>query len=253
MIVQRHRRLLCYWYVSPCHCLFLRSQDKVKISDIIQFRASLSYLNTPFPFSVAFGPADTRQGTIESTERVYNRLMLNSPDTNVLHFDTLALLAVEQDGTLDETKLKELIRLFRPDREGNLTLLDFAKSIDSVYKELRLLRASVANSSRIDKAFERIFNIFFYFIVGCVVLSVLGIDPLVLFASVSGFILGFAFMIGRYVSSSGEFAFWQTDQILTFVALPSIPSVRVPSILKDFSLSWSVVPTISVTASQSVT
>jgi len=229
--------------------LFLCSQDKVKISDIIQFRASLSYLNTPFPFSVAFGPADTRQGTIESTERVYNRLMLNAPDTNVLHFDTLALLAVQQDGTLDEAKLKDLIRLFRPDREGNLTLLDFAKSIDSVYKELRLLRASVANSSRIDKAFERIFNIFFYFIVGCVVLSVLSIDPLVLFASVSGFILGFAFMIGRYVFS-GEFAFWQTHQILTFVALPSFFSVQVPSTLKGFCLSWSVVPTISVTASQ---
>lgn len=203
MIVQRHRRLLCYWYVSPCHCLFLRSQDKVKISDIIQFRASLSYLNTPFPFSVAFGPADTRQGTIESTERVYSRLMLNSPDTNVLHFDTLALLAVEPDGTLDETKLRKLVRLFRPDREGNLTLIDFAKSIDSVYKDLRLLRASVANSSKIDYAFERIFNILFYFIVGCIMLSVVGVDPLTLFASISGFILGFSFMIGGYVCLLG--------------------------------------------------
>ena len=52
-----------------------------------------------------------------------------------------------------------MVKLFRPDREGNLTLLDFAKSVDSVYKELRLLRASVANSSRMDKAFEKIFKL----------------------------------------------------------------------------------------------
>jgi small-conductance mechanosensitive channel len=51
----------------------------------------------------------------------------------------------------------------------------------------------LANASRIDQSFERIFNIGFYFIAGCIVLAALGIDPLVLFASVSGFILGFAF------------------------------------------------------------
>jgi hypothetical protein len=172
-------------------------QEDIKISDIIQFRQSLSYLNTAFPFSVAFGPADTREKCIASTQNVFHRLTLNEKSNTSLQFDTLALLAVQPDGSMDVAKLTDLVRLFRPDRAGNLSLLDFAKCVDSCYKELRLLRASVANSSRIDKAFERIMNIFFYFILGCVVLAVLGIDPLVLFASVSGFILGFAFMIGR--------------------------------------------------------
>ena len=177
------------------------SQGKVKISDIIQFRASLSYLNTSYPFGIAFGPAENRQNAIESTERVYDRLLLNSQDgaSRVLHFDVLALLAVQPDGTLDVDKLKDLIRLFRPDRQGNLTLIDFAKSVDAVYKELRLLRAAVANSSRLDKAFEKILNIIFYFFLVIIILPVLGVDPWVLFASISGFILGFAFMIGRYV------------------------------------------------------
>ena len=197
------RKVLARYVFHCLTVLFIALQEKVKISDIIQFRTSLSYLNTPFPFSVAFGPADTRQGMIKSTERVYNRLMLYTRNSNVLHFDTLALLAVEPDGTLDETKLRKLVRLFRPDREGNLTLIDFAKSIDSVYKDLRLLRASVANSSKIDYAFERIFNILFYFIVGCIMLSVVGVDPLTLFASISGFILGFSFMIGGYVCLLG--------------------------------------------------
>jgi hypothetical protein len=148
---------------------------------------------------VAFGPADTREKCIAATENVFHRLTLNEPGSTTLQFDTLALLAVLPDGSMDKAKLTDLVRLFRPDRSGNLSLVDFAKCVDSCYKELRLLRASVANSSRIDKALERILNLLFYFILGCIVLSVLGIDPLVLFASVSGFILGFAFMIGRYV------------------------------------------------------
>jgi len=227
---------------------FLFLQDNVKISDIIQFRASLSYLNTPFPFSVAFGPADTRQSAIESTERVYNRLLLNGSNKNVLHFDALALLAVELDGTLSKTKLRDLIRLFRPDREGNVTLIDFAKSIDSVYKELRLLRASVANSSRLDKAFERVVNVFYYFLMGCLVLSTVGIDPLTLFASISASILGFAFMIGRYVFLMKCCAFTKRPAANVYRSPPCL-SVRVRSISKAFSSSWFKNPMTSVTAS----
>jgi len=178
--------------------------NEVPISSIIQFRQSLSCLNTPFPFSVAFGPADTREKCLASAEIVYGRLLSSHRDSQVLKFDALALVAVKSDGSLDVDKLKKLVRLFRPDREGNLTLLDFAKSVDSVYKELRLLRAAVANSSRMDKAFEKIFNVVFYFVVICIVLAIIGVDPLALFAAISGFILGFSFMIGAATSKYFE-------------------------------------------------
>jgi hypothetical protein len=69
--------------------------------------------------------------------------MLNDPDRSALQFDTLALLAVQPDGSLNEDKLSDLVKLFRPDRDGNLTLLDFAKCVDSCYKELRLLYVCV--------------------------------------------------------------------------------------------------------------
>ena len=128
-----------------------------------------------------------------SAENVYNRLVESD---EILNFDSIASLAVRR-GDLDEDKLKALIKLFRPDRDGTLSLLDFAKSVDAVYKELRLLRASVANSTKMDSSFETIFNVIFYFFLGCIALAILGIDPLVLFASVSGFILGFSFMIGQ--------------------------------------------------------
>lgn len=47
---------------------------------------------------------------------------------------------------------------------------------------------------------ERIINVFFYFILFLLVVAAIGIDPLVLFASISAFILGFAFMIGSACS-----------------------------------------------------
>ena len=114
---------------------------------LLQFRRAMACLDTPFPFSGSFGLANTRENCIESAQEVYDRLLFGSSNPQMLQFDVLALLGLRRDGPLDQSKLKSLIRLFRPDREGNLTMLDFVKSIDQVYKEIRLLRASVANSS----------------------------------------------------------------------------------------------------------
>jgi hypothetical protein len=75
---------------------------------------------------------------------------MRSPGEEV-NFEVLALLGVRIDGSLDQMKLRDLIRLFRPDRDGSINLLAFVKAIDSVYKEIRLLRASVVNSSKIDQ------------------------------------------------------------------------------------------------------
>jgi hypothetical protein len=50
-----------------------------------------------------------------------------------------------------------------------------------------------------DKAFEGIMNVLFYFVLFCIVLAVMGMDPFVLFASISGFVLGFAFMVSALV------------------------------------------------------
>ena len=96
----------------------------------------------------------------------------NSP----LPFSVFSVLAVDDDGQLMTSKIKSLIRLFRPERTGELSRLDFIKSIDTVYKELRLLRASIANSGQIDIAFEKIVNAFFYFFVVIIAVTILGID-----------------------------------------------------------------------------
>jgi hypothetical protein len=121
-------------------------QGIINISSIIQFRSSLTCLNTTVPFGPAFGNAATRQECIQSIEELFRRLLLATPDErSVLTFDTLAMVAIDHEGNLDEDKVRELIRVFRPDREGNLTLIDFAKSIDSVYKYVLLFIVSILN------------------------------------------------------------------------------------------------------------
>jgi hypothetical protein len=125
-------------------------QQNPDIGDIIQFRQSLSYLNSPLPFGVPFGPASTRQECLDSSDTVYSRLLQCIPEKEVVTFDVLAMLALCDSGELDDELLGQLVKLFRPDREGKLTRLDFVKSVDSVYKDLKLLRASVANASKVS-------------------------------------------------------------------------------------------------------
>jgi hypothetical protein len=74
--------------------------------------------------------------------------MSSVPQREILTFDVIALLAVQGNGELNLEMMRDLIKLFRPDRDGNLSILDFAKSIDACYKELRVLRASISNSSK---------------------------------------------------------------------------------------------------------
>lgn len=131
-----------------------------------------------------------------SAQKVYERLLQCDPDDATVNFrHTIALVAVDEDGDIEPQKMKQLIQLFRPDRDGELSMIDFIRSIDSVYKELRMLRASIANSGQLDHAFEVLFNWAFFIIAACIILSVLGFNPMALFLSLSSIILGFAFMI----------------------------------------------------------
>ena len=101
--------------------------ENVSIGAILQFRKSLSKLDSKFPFSYAFGKADMRDDCIESSQNVYFRLLEKAPDED-FHFNMIGLVALQSDGSLDQEKLKTLIKVFRPDRDGLLSLIDFVKS-----------------------------------------------------------------------------------------------------------------------------
>uniref|UniRef100_A0A6T7I8N1 Mechanosensitive ion channel MscS domain-containing protein n=1 Tax=Attheya septentrionalis TaxID=420275 RepID=A0A6T7I8N1_9STRA len=162
----------------------------------MQYRQALTYMDTRHPFSDAFGPAKTRAECVESAQNTYLRLLKHTPEKSILPFETLSLIAVDNVGGLEQKKTKSLVKIFRPDGKGELKLLDFVKACDSVYKELRLFRAGTANSSQIDLAFESIVNVLFFFLLGMLVLTIMELDPLALFLSLSGLLLSFAFMFG---------------------------------------------------------
>ena len=121
---------------------------------------------------------------------------MRTPNRDTVPFETLALLAKDDKGGINQEKAKELIKVFRPERDGTIGKVEFVKSVDSVYKQLRLLSANIRNSSQIDKAIESLVNVGFYILVGCYVLSALGQNPTAIFFSFSSVILGFAFMFG---------------------------------------------------------
>ena len=176
-----------------------------KMNDILHFRQAVTLLDAPQPFSLAFGKSSTREECMESSQAVYDRLMFHIPDKDdVLAFETISFVALNREGEVDQAKMKRLIRLFRPDRSGKLTRLDFVKSVDSIYKKFRMLRASIANSSQIDEAFERLFNTGYYFLLVMLILSILQLNPWAFIASLTGVLLSFSFCFGTAASKYFE-------------------------------------------------
>eukprot|EP00804_Cyclotella_cryptica_P009864 CCRYP_014152-RA/>CCRYP_014152-RA protein AED:0.26 eAED:0.26 QI:897/1/1/1/0.88/0.8/10/620/1334 len=166
------------------------------IHEILQFRKALSFLDDEHPFGLSFGPAFTRDSCIKSSRELYTSLLAFDTDSPVLHFDVIGVLAYDSDGNFDERKAKGLVRLFRPDRFDEVTLLAFVQSCDGVYKRLRYLRASVGNSTSIDRVLENIFNGIFNFFLFLAVLSIMKLNPWALLVSMSTVLVSFAFALG---------------------------------------------------------
>jgi len=176
--------------------IMVKKDKTVSIRNVLDFRQAITNLDEPCLFSSYYGLTRTRLECIECAEAVYKRLLSHTPYEKSLPFETLSLGAIDDRGILEEEKVKALIRLFRPDRNGDLSLLDFVQSCDNVYKQARMLQATMINSNQIDAAYESLLNFVFYFFLGLIVLAIMEIYPLTAFLSLTGVILGFAFIFG---------------------------------------------------------
>ncbi|KAL7540415.1 hypothetical protein ACHAXR_010092, partial [Thalassiosira sp. AJA248-18] len=174
------------------------AKAKASIKDILQFRQAISLMDDTYPFTPAFGPARTRAMCVDSSERLFETLQQRTTKSSrlLLPFETISEIAYDAKGVLMRDKVKALIRLFRPDRKGFLTKLDFVSSIDDVYKDLRLFRASLANSSSIDDSFETIVNTLFFTLSIFIVLLIGGFTLWEPILSFSAFFFSFSFMFG---------------------------------------------------------
>ena len=83
----------------------LNPQDKKgSIKDVLHYRESLSYMDSKYPFTLAFGLADTRIHCMESADIVFDRLVSKST-SDVLYFDTIAnVVSMDPDGQVDAKK-----------------------------------------------------------------------------------------------------------------------------------------------------
>ena len=168
-----------------------------------------------YPFSIEYGKVDSRESCISSTQNIYKRLLLAS-DKEHLHFETIAPVAFDEKGNLDNNKFTQLVKLFRPDRESELSILDFVKSCDQVYKNLRFLAASIENTAQIDGALEKLLNTTGGVILIFFLLSIYNVDVDSLLSNLAVVVAALAFMISdaafnfiqvRVVSTSFLFVF----------------------------------------------
>ena len=104
----------------------------------------------------------------------------------------------------EQQNAANLLDLLSPDKEGCVCLVTFVADMDTINRKLRLLENSVNNHSHVDKSYEKVVNWIFYFLIGCVVLAILGVDPFVFILSISALLVSFAFMIGSGVSQQFE-------------------------------------------------
>lgn len=101
---------------------------KVSTKDVLHFRRALDFINSDYPFSPTFGRAATREECAQASQNIFEKLI--GKNQQALNFDVLCKIARNPDGTNNKKKLSELVKLFQPNRKGELSKLDFVKSID---------------------------------------------------------------------------------------------------------------------------
>ncbi|CAB9520719.1 expressed unknown protein [Seminavis robusta] len=217
------------------------------LHDILQFRKAMDFLENPYPFSVAFGPARTRRECIKSSVRCYRRLLRFVPGESVLDFNVIGdLLAYDENNNPLEKKALALVNLFLPEKDNVIHQLEFVRSVDAVYKSLRFLRASIINSTKIDTVLENVFDMVFNGILAIIVMTLLGLNPWPLLVSFSTVMVSFAFSFGpscaKYIEGMLMIAIRRPYDIGDRITIISGESLTQPTpddtwLVEDISLS----------------
>jgi hypothetical protein len=102
------------------------------LKDILEFRQTVHLMQTEYPFSRFFGRADSREACVTSSAKVYDRLVDSQLGNTNLQFSTLAKVTKSTSSDrAQREKLKRLINLFRPNKDKELTPIDFTRVRDN--------------------------------------------------------------------------------------------------------------------------
>jgi hypothetical protein len=115
-------------------------------------------------------------------------------------YDTIAYLAVNHEGRLIESKVKELISVFQPNRDGCIPEHDFVRIIRVIYNERQSLRETIHWITHTHRQFEQLINVIFYVAVIITIPFFLGFDHKDLLLPMSAIIATFTFVIGSTCS-----------------------------------------------------
>ena len=179
--------------------LLKSSKTTTSIKEILEFREHLNHIKGQFPLSKKFGKAGSRKQCMKSAVRLFKQLHLQNPTSPVINFKIIAIIAIDDNGGVDKEEVRSLIAIFRPDREGNINLLKFLQGCDSIYKDIKMLSATIINSTQMDDAIESLTNITFYLVLSIIILRILEMFPFAI-TFVTTVILPCAFLFKTAVS-----------------------------------------------------
>jgi hypothetical protein len=89
----------------------------------------LDFIDSEYPFSASFGRASNRAECIASSQIVFDKLTGRSGN-GILDFEVLCQIAQLPDGFTDHDKVRTLVKVFCPNRQGKISKLDFVRSTD---------------------------------------------------------------------------------------------------------------------------
>lgn len=116
------------------------NHEKPSLRILLDFRKAMKKLFGQYPFSNAFGPADTRKNCIESAQHVFVGLLRWTPREDYLPYATLLRIFESNSSMLgnmvemekqEDAEKKLLSTLFRTESDGKIRLLSFLQSVDT--------------------------------------------------------------------------------------------------------------------------
>ncbi|GAX29502.1 hypothetical protein FisN_3Hu019 [Fistulifera solaris] len=141
---------------------------------------------------------------LEPAEEVYSDAhgMQREPGGKdfVNFFETVAYLAVDHEGYLVESQVRELVSVFQPDRNGCIPERDFVRIIRVIYRERQSLREMIHWIAHTHRQFEQLINVVFYVAVVITIPFFLKFDHKDLLLPMGAIIATCTFVIGSACS-----------------------------------------------------
>ena len=99
----------------------------VTTEEILLFRQAFEMISTGSPFSLAFGPANSRMVCVDSSSALFDRLLKIQSNGELLRFETFVRILGGKGRPLSKQKTQELVELFRSNRRGELSRVEFVQ------------------------------------------------------------------------------------------------------------------------------